>query len=267
MSATPSLSFADALHQRPRPLYLHTDELLVVWTPKAACTQVVMWYLHLAGLLDAALFYSQWPHQFRQHVLYESATFKRWLAECDPTRVRTIQFVRDPVKRCVSSYRQYLRYGMWDKTVSSALGREVSCRTGYSFNAFLDYLERINVARAKDPHVGLQRHPVTRHVAPEIIRLDEQDMFAEMNRVERELGRPPTDFDALAAFARVRASHHARHDRAKRASEDDQLDMSHAREFWPLHAEDLRPETLARVKRIYQADMAYIYGGDVASGR
>lgn len=77
------------------------DRFVVDWSPKCGCTVVLkMWYDHV-GLLDEALKYSEWIHNYRvkksSHMFYKPNQFK-------VENPVFIKFTRNPYHRAVSSY-------------------------------------------------------------------------------------------------------------------------------------------------------------------
>lgn len=232
----------------------------VIWSPKCACTKVVLWYFKLTGLLDAALFFDPWPHMYRMHVLYASRQYARWVQSADWKNFTWYQFSRDPVKRLLSSYRHNVGLGYADERISRALGRPVSYTEGYNLDDFLRYLETLNLAGPCDGHVRLQVQNISRSVPINVINVDQVDMLEQMNEIERRHGLPVTDFGNIHAFA---------HDDKRRVKFGTQeqfsvtrvLKETDAKGHWPLEASVLDEKTTERIKRLYARDMQFIYGG------
>lgn len=249
-----------ALRANPRPLYHHPRRLLVVFSAKSACTSVVQWYLKLCGLLPAARFYHPWPHRYRVEVLYKSQRFETWLNHFNPADVRTVQFVRDPVKRCLSSYRHALRFGFADRKMSRALWRRVNHHKGFSLDFFLAYLEKTGVGPNADVHFRTQLHPIMGFVNIEKINVDDHDLFEELNRLESEMNLKPTDFANHPAFQRIVRRHVAPQRANRVADEATVLTREDARTEWPDLGSRIAPETVERIRRIYARDVAFIAG-------
>jgi hypothetical protein len=68
----------------PRPLLYGPGRLGIIWSAKSACTTLLLWHLWHCDLLAAARFYSGWPHEFRNRVLYDSQTYRSWADQVDP---------------------------------------------------------------------------------------------------------------------------------------------------------------------------------------
>jgi hypothetical protein len=218
-----------------------------------------MWYFKVTGLLDEAIQFHPFAHRYRTQVFYDSPKYVDWMRSSDWKTFTWYQFCRDPVKRAVSSYRHAISLGYADERISQALGMQMSHRRGYSLEQFLQYLETQDLAGKCDPHVRLQWHPVSDVIQPKIINIDETDMFAQMNAIERNHGLPITDFASSEVFQKDdrRRAHFAG---GKHYSSTDVLRRKEAKGAWPVHASVLEPSTVERIKRIYARDIRFIYG-------
>lgn len=110
--------------------YYHPDSKVVIRvTPKAGCTTILKMFLEHCGLLEAALAYDDWVHNYRDKVFKPFPT--------NLTGIVRLKFVRNPFSRSVSSYLHVSR-----------------CRKDFpmfrhiqhlSFETFLEYLASSNV--------------------------------------------------------------------------------------------------------------------------
>jgi len=199
-----------ALRQEPVPLLDGGRRTVVSWSAKSACTHVVIWYLHRIGLLDEARRYHPWVHRYRSEVLYKSETHRQARRQLGHERASgwsCVKVVRDPAKRCVSSYRHALKHGYEDEKMSRILGRDISHKTGYSYQTFLDYLGRIDL-RNCNIHHRVQRHPLDMISFGRtwLINVDEQCLDAALARLDRIQGSPsvadqPESSEAIAQAA------------------------------------------------------------------
>jgi len=241
-----------------RTLVFPPARIGIIWSPKSACTKVVLWYFKLTGLLDAALFYHSWPHYYRMHVLYASQRYGQWARNSDWQNFTWYQFCRDPVNRLLSSYRHNLVFGYADDRVSRALRRRVSHGEGYSLDDFLKYLETQDLGGAADPHVKQQWHRISKKVHVNAINVDELDMFQQMNAIELKHNLPVTDFSALDAF-KADDRRRVKLGAQQGFSTSRILTQKDASGRWPLQASVLDPATTDRIKRLYAVDMKLIY--------
>lgn len=230
----------------------------VIFSAKCACTKVVLWYFKLIGLLNAAMFFDGFAHNYRNKVLYSSHQYLNWMLASDWRGLNWYQFCRDPVKRALSSYRHNLNFGYADHTISRTLGKEVSHLRGYSLVEFLHYLEKVDLTKC-DIHVKLQRHQISEHVHVTVINIDEVDMLEAMNAIERQHGLPVMD---LATDGRFRMDDHRRANIAltQEYSPTDVLSKTDAGGVWPVDSSILDSKTVEWIQRIYARDMEFIYG-------
>jgi hypothetical protein len=241
-------------------LLLPKHEIGIIWSPKSACTKVLLWYFNHIGLLDAAIFYHPFPHKYRTEVFYQSRGYMAWLTHSDWKNFTWYQFCRDPVKRALSSYRHNVGLGYADERISKALGRTVSNLEGYSLNDFLNYLETLDLAtRGTDPHVRLQKNRIAKVVDITTVNIDEVDMLEAMNVIESQHGMPMTDFAALNVFAND-DRRRAHFDLTQQYSPSQLLTHSDAKGKWPVEVSMLSALTVERIKRLYNEDMQFIYG-------
>ncbi len=77
------------------------------WTPKCACTTACKMFFHHLGLLEEALEFHEFIHQYRQRV-YEPKhqVLTNYFHDKDMFKFKV---VRDPYRRAVSSYVHYMR--------------------------------------------------------------------------------------------------------------------------------------------------------------
>ena len=66
----------DSLRRDHVPLYSEEKQLAVLFSPKAGCTFAVKWFYFQTGILEEALAYSPWPHDYRLQVLYQQPGYR-----------------------------------------------------------------------------------------------------------------------------------------------------------------------------------------------
>lgn len=248
-----------AVAARPVPPLFRPDvPVAVCWSAKAGCTTVLKWFLHHAGLLEAATARSPWPHDYRCKVLMNP--FDAYVAACRASLrsrdVEVIKVVRDPARRAVSSYLHLLREGAhpgWNHGVDAwkqgvGLGRQ----PGLSFEQFLHFVIDVQEAgRPLDIHFRPQSEPAWDARVERVIRLEGlADGLAE---VERLHGLPRSDVSAFSESPHHNRPH-GRHgwprDAARFAATS-----AHVRDLGTPPAEALLDDrTVDLVRRAYGVD-------------
>ena len=250
------------LRQVPLPLLDARRRTVISWSAKSACTHVLIWYLHRLGLLDEARSYHPWVHRYRSEVLYRSALYQKardQLVREGPSQWNYVKVVRDPVKRCVSSYRHALKHGYEDGKMSRVLGREIDHKTGYSYETFLDYLAQIDLHHC-DIHHRVQKHSLdtVEFGRTWLINADEQDLDAALAGIDRIQGCPPLDdheggSQAIASAARRHADQEE--DDLPRETEQWRMPLGAGDvEQWPKRALVYALPAVEVVHRIYRCD-------------
>jgi len=85
------------------------DKYIIGWNPKAGCTMVVKQWFDEAGVLEEALRFSKWVHNFRcVKYYYRFGTAKSEHFKSDD--YIKIKYVRNPYDRAVSSYLHGCKY-------------------------------------------------------------------------------------------------------------------------------------------------------------
>src|SRR5688572_27830886 len=154
----PQSEIARALVSSPRQLIHPGGKLIVVFSAKSACTNVVVWLLNHLGHARAAADFHPWPHRYRSEVYYKSQLYREALTQ-DLSGFSVLRVIRDPFERAASSYRHALNSGYADKEMARLLGRSHMGARGYSFAEFIDLLEHSDM-RTCNIHHRIQRHPV-----------------------------------------------------------------------------------------------------------
>ncbi|MFM8952358.1 MAG: hypothetical protein ACKOOF_04755 [Planctomycetaceae bacterium] len=229
----------------------------LIWSQKSACTTALLWYLAHLGLLEAAAAYSRWPHNYRMKVLPENESYKRWVAACDPNRLRWVRVIRDPCRRAVSSYRHALRFGYENDAIGRVLGLSVAER-GFSFSEFLAYLDRIDVVSC-NPHHSQQWHAFEAELpAARVVNADKEPLldslcdFADPGAGAREL--------LAAEAARIAELHHARRMHSRGHCADVVFQPSNAGGEWPEYEAFLDSQGRSSIERIYRVDFEQFVG-------
>lgn len=152
------------------PLVCRDFPIVVCWSPKAGCTTVLKWFLEHNGLLDEAVAFSPWVHDYRASRLCVGDDYHR---QCERLFGRQsanrfiVKVIRNPDRRAVSCYLHFLRWchdpGWSAGAAVSDWKREVGLggQRGLSFRQFLRFLaDERSRGRAIDPHFRQQFEPL-----------------------------------------------------------------------------------------------------------
>ncbi len=174
---TPRLRWPETLiTMGPRPLVNGEWKLIVLWSPKAACTAVYVWFSKISGFADDVRDTREFPHKHRMQWFYQSDIYNRGL-ESDLGSCHVLRVIRDPYSRAVSIYRHALQTNFADKAMKVFSKGKLNVDDGYSFQQFLDLAESLDMAHS-DVHFRPQFHPYeAEHQPNTIINLSKSDLF------------------------------------------------------------------------------------------
>jgi hypothetical protein len=245
------------LEQRcePRPLLLGSARLGIIWSAKSACTTVLLWYLWHRNLLQTARAYSDWPHNFRNRVLYSDETYRMWASQVEAGGWTWLRVIRDPYKRVVSSYRHAVINGYEDRKMARRLKRPIPEGGGYSFEEFLDYLLRIDVSMC-NLHHRQQFHPLEERVAPSrIINVDRDDLMQALAAIDAELEARRAGWRRCSAAVAGNRQRPSRTAASWSRLSAVALTRQDAVGEWPAYACFLNDSTREKIAKIYAVDL------------
>jgi hypothetical protein len=223
------LSIRQAILVRPEPLIDPVSKLIVLYSAKSACTNVMAWFWHRIGLGKEADARGN-PRHYR--LKYFNSDRYRSALDDDLTTYVVVRVIRDPIERAASSFRHAVKSGYADEDLQRVLGRTV--RGGFSFTEFVDYLERIDLDDT-NIHQAKQWHPIEGLLAVRhLINITTQHLLTRLNEIEATEGWPVTDFNAVPWIARSER-------RRKRRVPSSVV---------------LTPETRSRLAKVYADDIA-----------
>lgn len=200
----------------PIPLYSDALDVALLWNAKAGCTFAIKWLFYQEGLLDEALTYSRWPHDYRQDVYCRRPSYVDKLARLPTMGSRAIKFVRDPHHRAVGGYLFYADWAQRQREpqhvemltdIGNHLGRTVVSGEPFTFREFVGFLGTSDLDSA-DVHVRRQISTCERlGQLPDLTVVRIEDSASRLPRLEDELGLRRSDLDRLGS-----SMHHTRRD-------------------------------------------------------
>ncbi len=178
------------------PILVHPQyHFALIFSPKSACSSVVIWFFNTLGLLNEARAFSHWPHHYRIEKLMRDP--RQIKAQKLPlANAKILRVVRDPISRAASSFRHAVATGYANERIMKTICEDVE-KHGLSFQRFIDFLEMEDLDRC-DPHHRRQKNPIEDLRSPDFtINVSHQNLFEALNAFEKEMGMPLTDFPLL----------------------------------------------------------------------
>lgn len=240
----------------PTPLVNPDKNLVVLWSPKSACTTVYVWFSHVSGFSADVRAYAHWPHRHRMEQFQKSKLYYDGIMS-GMTDATVLKIIRDPYGRAVSIYRHALQSRFAEVEMEAWSGGTFDARRGYSFQTFLDLLETLDM-RKVDVHFRPQLHPLeeTRGIS-RLVNISKADMFQQLNAFEEEQGWPRTDFADLHWLHELEGKRKARQEpMAGDALDEVPFSRSQVKERgqFPHYAQLLTPRARRRIEAVYKAD-------------
>lgn len=242
-----------ALREAPPPLVDKQERLIVLWSPKSACTATYVWFASVCGFLHDVRRFPN-PHHHRMGVYRGSQRYRDSL-DADTSGFHVVKILRDPYERAVSIFREAftspIRYADRD---ALAFGLDFSA--GVSFRQFLAMVARLDMRKA-DTHYRPQVHPFENVRKPDtVINISGANLFLELNALASCLGMAQTDFASLDWLHAIESSRR----RVPREPVAEMFDLPIARDAsptqtpFPEYGQLLTPGARHEIETIYRRD-------------
>lgn len=198
----------ELLSQHPIILLSEDINLAVFWSEKSGCTSITKWFFYQIGLLEEALSYCNWVHNYRHDVFCKQKDYYKNLSKIAKSpNIKKVKLVRNPFTRVVSSYLTVNDSGgrpqnSWQRKerqkIFSYLRRPCTDESSFSFREFVFYLKDSNIEQV-NPHYRTQVHPAEK---AELIQIDYlvklENIKNQIKEVEKELSLKDSDIDQLS---------------------------------------------------------------------
>ncbi len=240
----------------PTPLINKDKNLVVLWSPKSACTTAYVWFSHISGFAADVKNYANWPHKHRTEQFQRSQLYVD-SAKSGMPGATVLKIIRDPYGRAVSIYRHALQTKFADVEVEAWSGGAIDANRGYSFQTFLDMIETFDMTKV-DVHFRPQFHPFeTKRGIDRVVNISKADMFEQLNAFEEEQGWPRTDFAELNWLHNLESRRKAKQEPMEGEALDEVPFSRHQVKTlgaFPSYAQLLTPRARQRIEAIYKAD-------------
>ena len=180
------------------PLIFPEKKLCLFFTPKAGCTFATKWFFYQQGILDNALAYNPFVHDYRRDVYIKNKSYKNERKHIFSDDYTRIKLVRSPFQRAVSSYINAILSEYITKEISSFLERSLSRESRFSFEEFISFLEKIGVQNC-NPHSRVQvlvEEQKNNLSFAHIVKLE--NSFTEFRHLEKILRLKTSDLATLS---------------------------------------------------------------------
>jgi hypothetical protein len=223
------------------------QKIVVMYSPKCASATIVYWWLSQIGLLESALRFSKWPHDFEANYR-GSKEYLRNALDFDPARYKIYKFTRNPITRAASSFVHLLNF-------PGAFNISKNERS-MSFMDFLDRLERTNYF-GLEGHLTPQLtfHERLKQIVPEKLKI-EAGLNDHLRALESRHGLAHTEFMMIPEVRQILQWHRKMNLGTLEAGPDDKIPFGKV----PKYRNLLTPEAIAKIAQIYACDFeAYGY--------
>ena len=143
------------------PYYHKNFPLLLFWSERAGCTSFIKWFFYQIDLLETAVQYDPWVHNYEYQVYKNRPTYKmEILQELMSSGKETVKLVRNPYKRALSSFTifTWTPEHVWSQMrqeMGQLFNKHNQLTEGFSFSQFLQYL-KLKIHVIHDGHFSPQ---------------------------------------------------------------------------------------------------------------
>jgi Sulfotransferase family len=151
------------------PLYDEDFPLIIFWSPRGGCTSLIKWFYFQVGVLQDAKNYNPWIHYYRMNIFEKQPNYVNRLSKCIlEEKKESVKLVRNPYKRCVSSFFATLT----NKIIMEQIAP--NSKGGLSFKEFLYLVRQKGVKRGRiNNHVAQQYEEGEKMIIRNYFKLEE----------------------------------------------------------------------------------------------
>lgn len=236
----------------------HKNKLIMDWNEKAGCTVLVHMFFEHMGLIDEALSYSKWIHDYRQQV-FSKLNVVRYI-DLEQLPYFKFKVVRNPYNRVVSSYLTIMRQikerlpRVYNKNFEKnklEIKRLLDVEdVDISFRQFVDYLSLVDI-RNCDNHYEQQRKAYEDRV--------KWDKLCKLETIKNDLLEVNKKAGVQLRIADKTSVHHFRKNQNMKMNVSD-IKWSNMKDNIPEYIHFYTPDLVYKVAEIYSEDFeAYQY--------
>jgi hypothetical protein len=221
--------------------------IVLYWSPKAGCTTLFKWFLYQIDLLDEALNYDPWVHNYQQFMKSKQEYWDELKAAL-PYK-DAYKLVRNPYMRAVSGYLMLIQFmPSILEDVLEELHQDRHSPKGLSFKQFLYYLKNKGVGYGQvNSHFAVQYRDGEETYIDGYLYLE--DLAADLRKLERKYVLKECD------LSRLTESHH--HFKPQMIHVGSYADISFTDPTYPVYPtydSFYDRETRKLVKQLYKKD-------------
>ena len=156
-------------------------KIIMDWSAKTGCTVAVKLFFRHMGLLEDALSYHLWVHEYRMKVF--NLQHHIYIEDLKNPEFYKFKIVRNPYARVVSSYIHMMRHPIMQRPLKRKL---LTFSADVSFRQFVKFLGKIDLSYWDcDPHYSLQKKFYESEISfDRIIKLE--NLIPEIDQLNRD---------------------------------------------------------------------------------
>ena len=191
-----------SLAKRP-PLYHPKLPFVLFWSEKSGCTVAAKWFFHQLGLLEEAIAYHPWIHNYENEVFKKRSGYLDKCVDALKAGAPAIKLVRNPYARAFSGYLEVCRsflvrqtdhwaYGTRQDILRYLVGYDQEIEYAFSFNQFVSWLGAQDTWNM-NLHLAPQREAYEAHLDIEPVHIEVG--HAAYAKIEERFSLRPTTPD------------------------------------------------------------------------